>query len=232
MASNFKPAGGIITMARGFVTPKKILLSQNSRQFPTGSALWINKVSGRYQAEPFLLTVANSGTDVSSSTSVASTYNTAAAAQTAAAALFLGIANAMRIPQQGATFGQYGSAGGSTGAVMDASQPFIEYYDEGEAWFPVGPTLSGTGVLTSAIDPATLLCMDGFQNNNTGGTNGFNDPAGASQSADTNYYLYNNCVTTTATAADAIAVVVERAEIGASQILAKFRSFVFTQGLG
>lgn len=229
MSSNLKTPAGTILLYGGFTDVKKINVSQNPRQFPTGSALWLNKVSGRYQAEPALLSPTNATQDSAASNSDASTYTTLALANAAFAPLFLGIAAAARIPAQENTFGLFGVPGNFPNNAMDASKPYLEYYDEGLAEFPVGPTLSSTGVLAAAVEVDTLVQMDGFANEE--GT-GFYDPAGKLQVADTDYYLYNNCVTTTATAANAIGIVIERGEIGDTVLKVKFKSSVFSQRLG
>ena len=234
MASNFKPAAGMITVVRGYSDVKKINLSTYPRQFKSGSMLWLNKVSGRYQAEPANISATNAGTDFASATTNAGDATSLAHCQGVFAPLFLGIAAGARIAQQLSSTGQFGAVGNATSAVMDASKPFEGFYDEGIAKMPVGPTTSSTGLLTAAVEVGTLIAPDGFENND--GAIGFYDDAGAKHNTESLWYLYDNCVTTTSdgntaiTAANAIGVVVERGEIGSPILLVKFRSPVF--GLG
>lgn len=227
--SNFAPPAGTIKLIRDFSDVKKINVSTHPRAFPTGSLLWLNKVSGRYQAEPALESPTNATTDSTSGNSADSTYASLDAANAAFAPLFLGVAAEARVPQQLNQFGQFGVQGAASVYPMDASKPFISYYDSGIATMPVGPTLAAAGVLTSTVEPGTLVYADGFVNETSVG---FYDPAGALQIADAKYFLYNNCVTTTATAADAIGVVVERGEIGQSVLVVKFKAAVFSTRLG
>ena len=232
MASNYFPTAGNPKMTRSYDDPKKIFVSTHPRGFQVGSFLWLNKcttgqVGGnvtRYQAEPWLLNVQNAGTDVSATTAVASNYGSVDAYNTASAALFLGISAAQRIPAQNNNWGQFSAPGNAPSNIMDASQPFITFYDEGIATMPVGPNLSASGLLTSAVEPGTLVYPDGFVNE---ATTGIYDPAGKLQQ-DTFYYCYNNCVTTTSTAAHAIGVVVERGEIQSPVLVVKFKSYVFS----
>jgi hypothetical protein len=228
LASNYKPASGNPRFIRSFDDLKKINLSTHPRAFRNGAFLWLNKVAGRYQAESFLLSFTNATADSTSANSTASTYGSLDLANAAGAPLFLGIAAGGRIPQQLNSFGQFSAAGNATAAVMDASTPFSGYYDRGIAAMPVGPTLSATGVLTSAVEVDTLVYADGFVNE---ATTGFYDPAGALQK-DTDYYCYDNCVTTTSTAADAIGVVIERAEIGSPVLIVQFQAAPFAIRLG
>ncbi len=229
-ASNFLPVQGINRLIRGFADTKKINVSTHPRSFPTGSFLWLNKVSGRYQAEPALLSPTNATTDSTAANSSASTYSTAAAFQAAVAPLFLGIAAEARIPAQLNTLGAFGVASNGSGVPvpgiypMDASKPFISYWDSGIAVMPVGPSLLTSGAITTAIDPGTKVTIDTFVNEET---YGFYDPAGAQQIGDTDYYGYNAGVTTTATAANAIGVVVERAEVGQNFVVVKFEAYPF-----
>ena len=228
MTTLFKPPAGIIEFKRGYDDPKKILVSQNPRAFMTGSMLWLNKVSGRYQAEPANVSAQSVGTDYTAGTSNPGDSTSVAHAGGVFAALFLGIAAESRIPQQLNTLGQFYAGGATSATVMDASKPFITYYDKGIFSFPVGPTLSATGLLTSAVDPGTYVTPDGFTNE---GTTGFYDSAGQ-LCKDTDNYLYNNCVNTTATAADGIAIVVERAEIGSPILICEVKSYVLNIALG
>lgn len=232
MASNFNPAAGNPKMVRGYDDPKKIFVSTHPRGFQVGSFLWLNKCTAgqvggdvtRYQAEPWLLNVQNAGTDVTASSAVASNYGSVALYNAASAALFLGISAAQRIPPQNNNWGQFGTAGNAPSNIMDASPPFITFYDEGIATMPIGPTLSTTGVLTTAVEVGTLVYPDGFVNE---ASTGIYDPAGKLQK-DTSFYAYNNCVTTTTVAADAIGVVCERAEIGSPVLIVKFKSYIFS----
>ena len=223
MGSNYAPPSGQIVMVRDFNDLKKIFVSTHPRAFPAGALLWLNKVSGRYQAESFLLSPTNATADSTAANSSASTYASLDAVNAVTAPLFLGISAAQRIPAQLNSFGQFSAPGNAVGSVMDASQPFISYYDKGVAAMPVGPSLSSTGYLTTAVEPGTLVYADGFTNE--AGT-GFYDPAGALQK-DTYHYTYQNCVTTTSTAADAIGVVCERCEIGSPVLIVKFKSYIF-----
>ena len=230
MASNFQPPSGSIRFIRSYDDVKKIFVSQNPRAMPYGSLLWLNKVSGRYQAECASESPTNATTDSNASNSSASTYTTLALANAAFAPLFLGVSAAQRIPQQLNSFGNFNVGGQPTGSPMDASTPFIPYYDTGIFAIPVGPTLSSTGVLTSAVEPWTLVQADGFANLSTSG-NGYTDPAGKYQS-DTDYYLYSNCCTTTATAANAFGYVIERAEIGSPVLIVQLKSHIAQVQLG
>lgn len=222
MASNFKPPAGNARIIRGYTDMLKINVSTHPRSFQSGSFLWLNKVTGRYQAEPAVTSATNPGTDFTSSSSNAGDATSVAHAGGVFAALFLGMSAEQRIPQQLNSFGQFNAPQSQSVVLMDASTPFISYYGSGRAAVLVGPNLSSTGLLTSAIDPGTLVTPDGFQNSAT--TNqGFYDGSGQSLS-DALYYLYNNAVNTTATAALAIGVVVERAEIGSPVLIIDFYS--------
>jgi len=228
MATLYLPPVGSIRVVDGFTILRKINLSKNPRSFQSGSPLWLNKVSGRYQAEPVLITATNAGTDFSSSTTNAGDTTSVDHANGVSSPLFLGIAAAARIPQQLNTIGQFQVGGGASAYAMDASKPFIEYYTEGYAYCPVGPSLSSTFALTSALEVGTLIESDGFLNE--AGT-GFYDSAGKKQS-DTDYYLYNNCVTTTSTAANAWGILAERGEIGDTELLVKFKSHILNVATG
>jgi hypothetical protein len=228
MASNFKPPAGNARVIRGYSDIKKINVSQNPRAFQSGSFLWLNKVSTRYQAEPAVTSATNPGTDFTSSTSNAGDATSIVHAGGVFAALFLGMSAEQRIPQQLNNFGLFNAPQTPAAVAMDASAPFLPYYDEGIASVLIGPTLSSTGLLTAAIDPGTLVALDGFQNTNAA-LSGFYDGSGQLLN-DQLYYLYNNCVNTTGTAADAIGVVVERAEIGANSLIIKFSSQVLKTG--
>ena len=228
MATNFAPAAGSIRFIRGYDDPKKILVSAYPRAFRSGAALWLNKVSGRYQGEPFLLSPTNATTDSTASNSTASTYGSVDAVNAVSAPLFLGISAEARIPAQLNSLGQFSASGAATSGVMDASKPFITYYDKGIAAFPVGPTLSSTGVLTTAVDPGTYVSLDGFVNE---ASTGFYDPAGALQKQ-VYYYTYDNCVNTQSNAAYAIGIVVERAEIGSPVLICEFKAAAFAVRLG
>lgn len=217
----YSPPAGTNKLLHTWVRKKKINLSQNPRAFLTGSFLWLNKVAGRYQAEPALLSPTNATADSTAANSSASTYTTGALANAAFAPLFLGIADEQRIPAQLNQFGSFGTDNTATVYPMDASTPFINYWSAGEMLCPVGPNLSATGVLTSAIEVGTLVMPDYFVCT----ASGFNDPAGKLQT-DTKYYLYNNCVYAPATdAAHAIGVVTERGEIGAAFLVVQFNSY-------
>lgn len=226
MGSLYKPASGMPRVIRGFTDAKKILVSTHPRVFQSGSFLWINKVATRYQAEPSLLSPVNATADRSSSDSAASSYASLDAVNAVLAPLFLGLAGEGRIAQQNNNFGLGSAAGDTPASVMDASKPFITYYDRGIAEIPVGPTISTNGVLTTAIDPETLVYPDGFANE--AGT-GFYDPALVLQK-DAYWYAYNNCVTTTSTRAYSIGKVVERAEIGSPILIVEFWTNFATVG--
>jgi hypothetical protein len=229
MASNFKPPAAFPKFVRGFDDVKKILVSANGpRLMRSGALLWLNKVANRYQAESGLLSATNAATDSTSANSSASTYGSIALANAQFAPLFLGMAATARVPQQLFTPGAYSAQGSQTYSPGDASSPFLSFYDEGIALIPVGPNLSSTGVLTATVEPGSYVQLDGFVNE---AATGFYDPAGALQK-DTYYYLYDNCCNTTATAANAFGVVVERGNIGDSMLVVKFKSYVLNPSLG
>ena len=227
MASNFKPAAGTIRLVRGYTDIKSHNLSKNQRQFRSGSMLWQNKVSGRYQAEPANISATNPGTDFASGTTNAGDATSLSHCQGVFAALFLGIAAGGRIVQQLASANIPGP-GAATGAIMDASKPFEGYYSSGIVAMPVGPSLSATGVLTAAVESGTWVTPDGFENND--GATGFTDDALAFHASESIWYLYDNCVTTTSTIGNRIGVVVERAEIGSPVLLVEFVSQILRTG--
>ena len=224
MASNYTPVAPQIRVYGGFGDIKKFPISINPRAFLPGTALWLNQVSGNYIAEPALLSPAGAATDNGAGSGTGSSYTSAAAAQAAFAPLFLGFAAEGRIPAQLNQFGNFTVACTASSPPytnqnpMDASKPFISIYDRGFAQCPPGKTLTSTGALTSQLEVGTMVTMDTFVNE---ASYGFYDPSGTRQ-ADTKYYLYNNSITTTATAADAIGWVVEQAPIGQTWIKIEF----------
>lgn len=235
MATNFVPPQGTIKVVRGFTDVKKADVSTHPRAFPSGSPLWLNKVSGRYQVEPANVNCANAGTDVTAATDVTSSYTalmTSAGADLSAnsafAPLFMGFAAEARISAQLNTLGQFSAGGATTVQAMDASKPFISYYDSGIAQSVPGPTISATGLVTARIEIGTLVACDGFTNENT---TKFYDSAGALQGG-TSIYLYNNCIATTTNAACAIGIVVEPAIVGQPYILFQFSAAPFNTRLG
>ena len=222
---------GTIKLVGEFADVKKIFVSTNPRAFPTGSLLWLNKVSGRYQAEPFLLSTTAASVDASSAngTTYASTYTTAALLAAAMEGLFLGVAAEGRIAQQLNPFGLFGCAGQTQNYAQDASTPFISYYDAGIFTMPVGLDMSSTGALTAAIEPGTAVMPSCFANE---ATNGFYDPSGCLQK-DTDYYAVNNAVYAPATdTTHAIGIVVERAPIGQTWLKVKLKAYGFNVAVG
>lgn len=221
-ASNYAPPAGNIQVTDGYQTVKKYNLSKNQRAFPHGTPLWLNKVSGRYQVEPALLSPTNATQDSNSGNSDASTYTTLELANAAFAPLFAGFAASARVSQQLAPNANFNVPGPATTTTPDdASQPFQAVHDEGIAIAPLGATLGPA--LATAIEVGVLVNLDGFVNEEA---SGFYDPAGALQVGDVAYYMYNNAVKTTTTAANAIGVVCERAEVGQTYLKFKFKSAV------
>jgi hypothetical protein len=223
-ASNYKPSPGYIKV----VSPnpnftRKFNLSTNQRVFPPGCPMWLNKVAGRYQAEPSLLTCQQATVNVSSATADAdSGFATLLLANAPFAPLFLGFAAEGRIAPQMANLGSFSQAGPTPIAnIVDASKPFISIHDRGIGICPVGPTLGTLGKLTVRLDVGQLLQVDGFANE---AASGFYDPAGRHCVAGVGYFLFMNSLTTCGTAADAIAWLVEPAEVGQDFLKFEFRS--------
>lgn len=222
MATNYAPVSGVIRVIGGYNDPRKLLLSQNPRQFPPGSPMWLNKVAARYHAEPALISTVNATVDVSAATATAdSGYATLAAANIPFGPLFLGFAGEGRVLQQLQVPGRASVPAPWTNYAQDASRPFITIYPRGQAICPVGPTLGG--VLSAALEFGQLMQIDGFAND--AGVVGFYDPAGRLlTSAGAGFFLYNNAITTSADATGCVGFVCERAPIGATEVKIEFCS--------
>lgn len=222
MATNYAPVQGQIRVVDGWTQFQKLPLSTKPRQFPSGCPMWLNKVAGRYQAEPSLLTTQQATVDVGATTASAdSGYATLAAANVPFGPLFLGFAAEARVAQQLQTLGQYSVPAPWTNYAQDASRPFITIISSGIAMCPVGPTLGG--VLTTALEFGQLMQVDGFAND--AGVTGFYDPAGRlCNSAGAGYFLYMNSVTTSTDPTGCIGFVCERAEVGATEVKIQFQS--------
>lgn len=228
MSSKFTPPAGNIEVVEGLILPKKYpLLPGVPRAFPKGTPMWLMKwASGAYYAEPALLAAQGNNlttTPATRNSSVAGDSTSVEHANGVFAALFLGFALEPRFFQQEQAFLSAGMPGGGVNyGYGDASAPFLSVADEGIAVAPLDPTTYTTGALTANVEVGTLVDLGGFQNE---ATTGFYDPSGTLQQ-DTDYYLYNNAVKTTATAANAIGVVCERGLIGDTFLKFKFKSYI------
>ncbi len=232
-ASNFAPVAGRIRVIDGFNSLQKVPISRRPRMFQAGSPMWLNKISANYIAEPALVNCVNATVDcgIGGTASAASTYSALTNALAAFAPLFLGFASEERIPQQffaPGNFNQPGPAGTVPLYAQDASTPFIGIYRAGIAEAPCV-------TLTTAIEVGMLVQLAGFVNE---ASSGFYDPTGTGSGSggflqlDTKYYLYNNCVMVSTTAADAIGVCCERAPIGANRVRFSFKSAIEAVALG
>ena len=218
MSSNYLPVGANIEVVSGFNEIKKYPISAAQRSFPVGAPLWYNTITaGTGGVEPALLSTTASGHVVTATTGTtySSTYTTVELANAAFAPLFAGFAADARVPQQEWLVGQFANVGNAVVGPEDASRPFVSVYSEGIA---IGPLMSA--VATNPVEPGTFVDLAGFANE---GTTGFYDPAGVLQ-LDTKTYLYMNAVQTTATAANAIGVVCERAPVGQTFLKFTFKS--------
>jgi hypothetical protein len=202
--------------------------------------MWLNKIAANYIAEPAMVNCINATVDtgIGGTASAASTYAALTNANAAFAPLFLGFAGEARISQQFAAPGNFCQPG-PVGTVPlyadDASRPFIPIYTEGIADCPIGRTLLTAGVITVALEVGTLIQVDGFLNEAASGfydSTGTGSGAGGFLQLDTKYYLYNNAVTSSTTAADSIGTVIERAPIGSSRVLIQFKSAISAVALG
>ena len=222
MATNYTPVQGQNRITDGYCVPWKLPLSVYPRQFPSGSPMWLNKVAGRYHAEPALISPVNATADVSAATASAdSTYATLAAANIPFGPLFLGLAMEGRVFQQLQTPGIASVPAPWTNYAQDASRPFITIMPRGQAICPVGPTLGG--VLATALEFGQLMQVDGFAND--AGVVGFYDPAGRLLiTAGAGYFCYDQGITTSTDATGCIGFVCERAPVGAKEIKIEFYS--------
>lgn len=232
-ASNFAPLAGNIRVIDGFNTIQKIPVSVRQRSFPAGSPMWLNKIAANYIAEPANLNVINATVDVGfgGTASAASTYNALTNANAAFAPLFLGFACDQRVPQQCLSpgyFEQPGPVGTWPRYADDVTRPFMGIYRAGIAEAPCV-------ALTTALEIGDLLQVAGFVNEAASGfydSSGTGSGAGGFLQLDTKYYLYNNSVIVTTTAADAIGIVCERAPIGATTVRFTFKSAIESIALG
>jgi hypothetical protein len=233
-ASSFAPVAGRIRVIDGYNVIQKLPISKRQRSYPSGSPMWLNKISANYIAEPAGVNCINATVDcgLGGTASAASTYAALTNANAAFAPLFLGFAGEARIPQQflsPGNFNQPGPVGTVPLYADDASRPFIPVYREGIAEAPLA------AALTTALEIGNLVQVNGFLNE---AASGFYDPTGTGSGAggflqlDTKYYLYNNSVIVSTTAADAIGVVCERAPIGATVVRFRFKSAIESIALG
>jgi hypothetical protein len=226
-ASNFAPLQGNIRVIDGLNTIQKIPISLRQRSFPAGSPMWLNKIAANYLAEPANVNVINATVDtgIGGTASAASTYNALTNANAAFAPLFLGFACDQRIPIQGLApgyFEQPGPVGTWPRYADEASRPFMGIYREGIAEAPCV-------TLTTAMEIGDLVQVAGFVNEAASGfydSTGTGSGAGGFLQLDTKYYLYNNSVIVSTTAADSIGIVCERAPIGATRVRFKFKSAI------
>ena len=218
MASLYTPVAANIEVTSGFNEIKKYPVPFAQRSYPVGTPMWYNNIAaGTGGVEPALLSTTANGAVATnaSSTTYSSTYTSVAAADAVFAPLFAGFAADARVPQQEWLIGNFAAPGGTVVGPEDASRPYIGVYSEGIATCPLL-----TAVVTNPVEPGTLVAIAGFANE---ATTGFYDAAGCLQK-DTNYYLHNNAVVTTATAANAIGVVCERAPVGSLFLKISFKS--------
>lgn len=194
MASAYTPPAGSIEVVDGFTNVKKMPLPTTPRSFPLGAPMWNNGASG---IEPSLQQ-AGDATSVEHANGVF-------------APLFVGFALEARVPQQLNTLGEYSAPGNAAVAPDDASRPFISVADSGIAVAPCA-ALGGQHEIGEFVDLA------GFTNE---ASVGFYTPAGV-LTKDTNNYLYLNQVQITATAANAIGILCERALAGQTYLRFKF----------
>lgn len=214
---NYLPVSGNIRIVDGTTHVKKYFVAPSvPRAFPHGTPLWTNGANG---VEPALLSTTAAGyvATTASGTTYASTYTTVELANAAFAPLFAGFALEARVPQQYNTIGEFSNQGSAAVAPDDASRPFISVADSGIAEAPLM-----AAVTSNPVEIGTLVELAGFANE---ATTGFYDASGCLQK-DTKTYLYQNAVVTTATAANAIGVVCERAPVGATSLRFTFKSAV------
>jgi len=221
MATNYAPPSGynlVIDPEASAVI--KLPLSNYPRHFPAGTPMWLNKVAGRYQAEPCLLTTAKATADCSAATATAdSGYNSLANANIPFGPLFLGFSLEGRVSQQLQALGGYSVPAPWTNYAQDASRPFLPICTRGQAICRVGPTLGVA--LATALEYGQLMQVDGFAND--AGVVGFYDPAGRLlTSAGAGFWLYMAGITTSTDPTGCIGFVCERAEVGATEIKIQF----------
>jgi hypothetical protein len=226
-ASNFAPLAGNIRVISGYNLIQKMPISVRQRSFPAGSPMWLNKIAANYLAEPAMVNCVNATVDcgIGGTASAASTYAALTNANAAFAPLFLGFAASQRVPQQGLApgyFEQPGPVGTWPRYADDASRPFIGIYREGTAEAPCV-------TLTTAMEIGDLVQVAGFLNEAASGfydSTGTGSGAGGFLQLDTKYYLYNNSVIVSTTAADSIGIVCKRAPIGATRVRFQFKSAI------
>jgi len=201
-------AGQGIRVISGFNEIKKMPLNTSVRAFPAGSPMWNDVTTG---VEPALIPCSGVGE---------STFTTVALAQAAFAPLFVGLSAEQRVSQQYRPSVLFNCDGAATTAIVgDASRQFIGVYDEGVA---EGQFWDGTNSTTQGIiEIGTRVVVAGFV---ADGSTGHYSSDGVLYSTDTKSYLYNNAIHTSATRANSIGVVVERAHIGSSTLKFSFKA--------
>jgi hypothetical protein len=218
MVSTYLPGPGVIRVIHPGSPTKKFPISANSRSFPPGCPMWLNKVAVHYQAEPSLITTQQATVDVAATTvSADSGYATLALANIPFGPLFLGFAAEGRIPQQFQKPAAFSQAFPQISPYpMDVSRPFLSIYDRGVGIAPITK-------LATALEIGALLQVDGFANDGAGV--GFYDAAGRlCSTAAAGYWLYMNRLILTTDATGAVGWVVERAPIGQDWVKFEFRT--------